>query len=186
MSYIYNKNGFYIPLTIIYIYNCYIFKSFEFLNDYIFIFSYFSSFLNYKKNINYLKKTVVNKYDFFNFNLNDLLPLNIFYINQKVNIFGISTGKGFSGVVKKHNFKTGDSSHGNSKAHNKTGSIGMCQDLGRVYKGKKMPGRLGAKKVFSKNLKILKIDFYYNVFYLSGSVPGFKNSNLLVYPKHVF
>ncbi len=186
MSYIYNKEGYYTPLTIVYIYNCYIFKTFKFLSNYFFIFSYFSSFFNYKKKKNYFKKTNVSKYDFFNFKLNNLVPLNIFYINQKVNIFGISIGKGFSGVIKKHNFKSGDSSHGNSKSHNKPGSIGMCQDLGRVYKGKKMPGRLGSKRIFLKNLKILKIDFYYNVFYLNGSIPGFKNSNLFISPKHIF
>ncbi len=186
MSYIYNKEGYYTPLSIVYIYNCYIFKTFKFLNNYFFIFSYFSSFFNYKKKKNYFKKTNVSKYDFFNFKLNNLVPLNIFYINQKVNIFGISIGKGFSGVIKKHNFKSGDSSHGNSKAHNKPGSIGMCQDLGRVYKGKKMPGRLGSKRIFLKNLKILKIDFYYNIFYLNGSIPGFKNSNLFISPKYIF
>ncbi len=186
MSYIYNKKGYYTPLTVVYIYNCYIFKIFKFLSDYFFIFSYFSSFFNYKKKKNYFKKSSVSKYDFFNFKLNSLVPLNIFYINQNVNIFGISIGKGFSGVIKKHNFKSGGSSHGNSKAHNKGGSIGMCQDPGRVYKGKKMPGRLGSKKVFLKNLKILKIDFYYNIFYLNGSLPGFKNSNLFISPKYIF
>ncbi len=186
MSYIYNKKGYYTPLTIIYIYNCYVFKTFKYLNNYFFIFSYFSSFFNYKKKKNYFKKNSVSKYDFFNFKLNNLIPLNIFYINQMVNIFGISIGKGFSGVIKKHKFKSGDSSHGNSKSHNKPGSIGMCQDLGRVYKGKKMPGRLGSKKVFLKNLKILKIDFYYNIFYLNGSLPGFKNSNLFISPKYIF
>ncbi|WP_259286103.1 50S ribosomal protein L3 [Candidatus Nasuia deltocephalinicola] len=185
MSYIYNKNGFYIPSTVIYIYNCYIFKNLKFLNNYFFTLSYFSSYLNYKKNINYFKKVGVNKYDFLTFNLNDLIPLNIFYINQKVNVFGISIGKGFSGVIKKHKFKSGDATHGNSKSHNKPGSIGMCQDLGRVYKGKKMPGRLGSKKIFLKNLKILKIDFYYNIFYLNGCVPGFKNSDLFIFPKYI-
>ncbi|WP_259292807.1 50S ribosomal protein L3 [Candidatus Nasuia deltocephalinicola] len=186
MSYTYNKKGYYIPLTVVYIYNCYIFKSFKFLNNYFFIFSYFSNFFNYKEKKKYFKKCNVTEYDFFNFKLNNFIPLNIFYINQIVNIFGISIGKGFSGVIKKHKFKSGGSSHGNSKAHNKPGSIGMCQDPGRVYRGKKMPGRLGAKKIFLKNLKILKIDFYYNVFYLKGSLPGFKNSNLFISPKNIF
>ncbi len=186
MSYIYNKYGFYVPLTIVYIYNCYIFKIFKILNDRFFIFSYFSNFFNYKKKKYILKKSDINEYDFFNFKLNDLIPLNIFYINQKVNVFGISIGKGFSGVIKKHKFKSGDATHGNSKSHKKPGSIGMCQDPGRVYKGKKMAGRLGSKKVFLKNLKILKIDFYYNIFYLNGNVPGFKNSNLFIFPKYIF
>ncbi len=182
MSYIYNKYGFYTPLTVVYIYNCYIFKNFKFSNNYFFIFSYFSNFFNYKKKKYILKRCIVNSYDFFNFKLNNLIPLNIFYINQKINVFGISKGKGFCGVIKKHNFKSGDSSHGNSKAHNKPGSIGMCQDPGRVYKGKKMPGRVGSKKIFLKNLKILKIDFNYNIFYLNGCVPGFKNSDLFIFP----
>ncbi len=186
MSYTYNKEGCYIPLTVVYIYNCYIFKIFKFLSNFFFVFSYFSNFFNYKKKKKYLKKCSINKYDFFNFKLNDLVPLNIFYINQIINVFGISIGKGFSGVIKKHKFKSGDSSHGNSKSHNKPGSIGMCQDLGRVYKGKKMPGRMGSKKIFLKNLKILKIDFYYNIFYLKGSLPGFKNSNLFISPKRIF
>ncbi|WP_259285970.1 50S ribosomal protein L3 [Candidatus Nasuia deltocephalinicola] len=186
MSYFYNKKGQYVPLTVVYIYNCYIFKTFKFLNKYFFIFSYFSSFFNYKKEKKYFKNCDVTEYDFFKFKSNNFIPLNTFYINQRINIFGISIGKGFSGVIKKHRFKSGDSSHGNTKSHNKPGSIGMCQDLGRVYKGKKMPGRLGAKKIFLKNLKILKINFNYNIFYLNGNIPGFKNSNLFISPKYIF
>lgn len=179
-DFIYNKNYSYTVISIIYIYNCYIFNSYVSSNDYFFVLSYFLNNMSYKDNDYFLKTIKPGYYDFQKFNLNDRIPLNVFYINQKVNIRGITIGKGFSGVIKKHNFRSGDATHGNSRSHNKAGSIGMCQDPGKVYRGKKMAGRLGGKKVFLKNLKILRIDFFYNIIYLKGVVPGFKNSNILI------
>lgn len=176
-TYIYNKSSIYEHVTIINIYNSYIFKSFNFIKKFYFIISYYN---HYFKKFNFKKQFKVGYYDYILFNIKDKIPLNIFYINQKVKIYSISIGKGFSGVIKKYNFSSNYSSHGNSKAHNKIGSIGMCQSPGRVLPGKKMAGRYGGKKKFISGLKIKNIDFLNNILYLSGSVPGYKNSNILI------
>ena len=92
--------------------------------------------------------------------------------NSKVDVSGISKGKGFSGVVKRHNFKTQDATHGNSLSHRAPGSIGQCQFPGRVFKGKKMAGQYGNTKVTIQNLEIEKIDYDENLILVKGSVPG--------------
>ncbi|XXS36664.1 MAG: 50S ribosomal protein L3 [Candidatus Nasuia deltocephalinicola] len=182
MIHIYDKLCNLIPVTLVSIFNCYVSEVFKVFNKFtFFILSYFFNNIFLKSKI-FSKNFKVSFYDFLQFNLNDHLPLNIFFINQSVNVFGITIGKGFSGVIKRHNFKSNNKSHGNSKSHNKPGSIGMCQDPGRVYPGKKLPGRLGGKKSFLKNSKILKIDFFYNIFYLKGNIPGFNNSNVIISP----
>ncbi|BEH03950.1 50S ribosomal subunit protein L3 [Candidatus Nasuia deltocephalinicola] len=183
MSYLYDSFGNYNPVTILSIYDCYVFDLISINNFYFAIISYYSNnFYCFNKSKFFLKQFFISYFDYSNFNLFEKISLNIFYINQKINVSGISIGKGFSGVIKRYNFNSGYASHGNSKAHNKPGSIGMCQDPGRVYPGKKMAGHLGSKKTFIKNLKILYIDFNYNIFYIKGSVPGFINSNIIIYP----
>ncbi|ETW00440.1 50S ribosomal protein L3 [Aphanomyces invadans] len=91
---------------------------------------------------------------------------------QYVDVCGKSKGKGFQGVMKRHNFAGQPASHGNSLAHRAMGSAGQCQDPGKVWKGKKMPGRMGNKRVTRDNLWILKIDPQRNLLYVKGSVPG--------------
>ncbi|KAL3790139.1 hypothetical protein HJC23_009576 [Cyclotella cryptica] len=93
---------------------------------------------------------------------------------QNVDISGISKGKGFQGGMKRHNFGGMPASHGTSKSHRAIGSTGMCQDPGRVFKGKKMPGRMGGVRVTKQNLRIVKIDRGRNLIYVRGAVPGNK------------
>mmetsp|Transcript_15682 Transcript_15682/g.26141 ORF Transcript_15682/g.26141 Transcript_15682/m.26141 type:complete len:290 (+) Transcript_15682:47-916(+) len=95
-----------------------------------------------------------------------------FVAGQLVDVRGITKGKGFQGVMKKWNFKGGRASHGNSRNHRTLGSTGQCQDPGRVWKGKKMPGRMGGRNKTTQNLKVVKIDPSRNLLYVRGAVPG--------------
>lgn len=97
-----------------------------------------------------------------------------FIPGQNVDVSGISKGKGFQGGMKRHGFKGMPASHGTSKSHRAIGSTGMCQDPGRVFKGKKMPGRMGGVRVTKQNLRIIKIDRGRNLIYVKGAVPGNK------------
>jgi large subunit ribosomal protein L3 len=111
------------------------------------------------------------------FELGQVVDTNIFSEGQILNVTGKSIGKGFSGTIKRHHFTRGPMSHG-SKNHRAPGSIGAGTTPGRVYPGKKMPGRLGGKTVTVLNLKILKIDVEENLIIVKGSIPG-KPGNLL-------
>ncbi|QJC33349.1 50S ribosomal protein L3 [Enterobacteriaceae endosymbiont of Donacia clavipes] len=117
-----------------------------------------------------------------NFYVGQKLNINIFKKIIKVDITGISKGKGFSGTVKRWNFKTQDSSHGNSLSHRVPGSIGQNQTPGKVFKGKKMAGQLGNKKITVQNLYIIKIDLLKNLLLIKGAVPGYTGSNVIVKP----
>jgi len=99
-----------------------------------------------------------------------------FKIDQFVDASSISIGKGFAGVMKRHNFGGLRASHGVSISHRSHGSTGQNQDPGRVFKGKKMAGRMGNTKVTKQNLKIIEIDLTNNLLIIKGSVPGKKNS----------
>jgi large subunit ribosomal protein L3 len=108
--------------------------------------------------------------------------VDIFQIGQKVDVCGISHGKGFAGVIKRHNFSSNRASHGNSVSHNKPGSISMAQDPGRVFPGKKMPGHLGAVKRTVQNLEIVRIDAERQLLLIRGPVPGSRGGDLMVSP----
>ena len=108
--------------------------------------------------------------------------VDIFQIGQKVDVSGVSHGKGFAGVIKRHNFSSNRASHGNSVSHNKPGSISMAQDPGRVFPGKKMPGHLGAANRTVQNLEIVRIDAERQLLLVRGAVPGFKNGDVMVLP----
>lgn len=99
---------------------------------------------------------------------------NHFLVGQNVDIAGISKGKGFQGGMKRHNFKGLPASHGVSKSHRSIGSTGSCQDPGRVFKGKKMPGRMGCDRVTVQNLKVVKIDRGRDLLFVKGPIPGNK------------
>ncbi|WWO99868.1 MAG: 50S ribosomal protein L3 [Candidatus Dasytiphilus stammeri] len=101
---------------------------------------------------------------------------------QKVDITGTSKGKGFAGTVKRWNFHTQDASHGNSLSHRVPGSIGQNQTPGRVFKGKKMAGRLGNERVTIQNMKIIRVDIENNYLLVKGSIPGFTGSEITVRP----
>ncbi|QCI17322.1 50S ribosomal protein L3 [Buchnera aphidicola (Aphis helianthi)] len=117
-----------------------------------------------------------------NFQLGQSLKINIFNNIKKVDITGISKGKGFSGTVKRWNFRTQDATHGNSLSHRVPGSIGQNQTPGRVFKGKKMAGQLGNKRVTVQNLNVIRIDENHNLLLVKGSVPGPTGSDLIVKP----
>ncbi|WP_185869430.1 50S ribosomal protein L3 [Blattabacterium cuenoti] len=110
--------------------------------------------------------------------------IDFFKEGDLVDVKGISKGKGFQGVVKRYNFSgVGESSHGQHNRLRAPGSIGAGSDPSRVFKGKKMAGKTGNKNVTIKNLKILKIDIHHNFIILKGSVPGNKNSYLMIKKK---
>ena len=95
---------------------------------------------------------------------------------------GTSKGKGYAGVIKRHNFAMQDATHGNSLSHRAHGSIGQCQTPGRVWKGKKMSGHMGNATTTVQSLKIVELDVENNVLYVKGAVPGFNGSDLKIKP----
>lgn len=106
----------------------------------------------------------------------------IFSAGQKVDVQGTSIGKGFAGTIKRHNFGSGRASHGNSRSHNVPGSIGMAQDPGRVFPGKRMSGHLGDVTCTVQNLEIARVDAERGLLLVRGAVPGSKNGNVIVTP----
>ena len=109
-----------------------------------------------------------------------ILDVSHFQKDQIVDVTGISIGKGFQGSMKRHNFKGGRASHGVSVSHRAHGSTGNSQDPGRVFKGKKMAGHMGAKRVTKQNLKIISVDQDNKLISIMGSVPGKKNTVVLI------
>ena len=109
-----------------------------------------------------------------------ILDVSHFQKDQIVDVTGVSIGKGFQGSMKRHNFKGGRASHGVSVSHRAHGSTGNSQDPGRVFKGKKMAGHMGAKKVTKQNLKIIDVDQDNKLISIMGSVPGKKNTVVLI------
>ncbi|WP_185881730.1 50S ribosomal protein L3 [Blattabacterium cuenoti] len=119
-----------------------------------------------------------------NIKLGSQIDINSFMEGELVDVKGISKGKGFQGVVKRHNFSgVGESSHGQHNRLRAPGSVGAGSDPSRIFKGKKMAGRMGGKHVTIKNLTILKIDVTEYILILKGSVPGNKNSYLMIKKK---
>jgi len=110
------------------------------------------------------------------------VSVDIFQAGQLVDVTGTSIGKGFAGAIKRHNFASNRASHGNSRSHNVPGSIGMAQDPGRVFPGKRMPGHLGAVKVTTQNLEVVRVDAERNLLLIKGSVPGAKGGDVVVRP----
>ncbi len=110
------------------------------------------------------------------------LSLDIFEAGQVVDVRGTSIGKGYAGGVKRHNFKMQDATHGNSISHRAPGSIGMCQTPGRVFKGKKMAGHMGAVKTTVQNLTIHAVDAERNLILVKGAVPGAKGGDVVISP----
>jgi len=110
------------------------------------------------------------------------IKVDIFEAGQKVDVSGISIGKGFAGAVKRHNFRTQDATHGNSLSHRAPGSIGQCQTPGRVLKGKRMAGQMGNKKRTMQNLEVVQVDNDRNLLLVKGAVPGSKGGSVIVRP----
>jgi large subunit ribosomal protein L3 len=110
------------------------------------------------------------------------LGVDMFQVGQKVDVTGVTLGKGYAGTIKRHHFKSGRASHGNSKSHNVPGSIGMAQDPGRVFPGKRMTGHLGDVQRTVQNLKIVRIDADRQLLLVMGAVPGSKGGDVIVRP----
>ncbi len=112
----------------------------------------------------------------------DQINVSIFAVGQKVDVTGSTIGKGFAGGIKRHHFSSQRATHGNSVSHNAPGSIGMNQDPGRVFPGKRMAGHLGDVKRTQQNLEVIRIDVERQLLLVKGAVPGSKGSDLIVRP----
>lgn len=112
----------------------------------------------------------------------DVVAASLFEAGQKVDVQGVSIGKGYAGTIKRHNFASGRASHGNSRSHNVPGSIGMAQDPGRVFPGKRMTGHMGDATTTVQNLEIARIDAERQLLLVKGAVPGAKNGRVIVLP----
>ncbi|MCX7193761.1 MAG: 50S ribosomal protein L3 [Proteobacteria bacterium] len=110
------------------------------------------------------------------------VSVEIFQVGQLVDVTGTTKGKGYAGTIKRHHFKSGRASHGNSKSHNVPGSIGMAQDPGRVFPGKRMTGHLGDEQRTVQNLQIVRVDVARQLLLVKGAVPGCTNSKIIVRP----
>lgn len=110
------------------------------------------------------------------------IKVDLFEAGQKIDVSGLTKGKGFAGVVKRYGFRGGDATHGNSLSHRAPGSIGQCQTPGRVFKGKKMAGHMGDKQRTLQNLSVVRVDAERNLLLVKGSVPGSTGSNVVVRP----
>ncbi|HFC8536801.1 TPA: 50S ribosomal protein L3 [Neisseria bacilliformis] len=110
------------------------------------------------------------------------ISVSLFEAGQLVDITGTSKGKGFSGTIKRHNFDSQRTSHGNSRSHRVPGSIGMAQDPGRVFPGQRMAGQYGNTKSTVQNLQVVRVDAERNLLLVKGAVPGAVNSDVIVRP----
>lgn len=120
------------------------------------------------------------------FEIGGELNVNIFQSGQMVDVKGTSIGKGFAGGMKRHNFSMQDATHGNSRSHRSSGSIGMNQTPGRVFKGKKMAGHMGNVSTTNQNLTIQSIDIERGLILVKGSVPGAKGGDVVITPASKF
>ena len=127
-----------------------------------------------------LHETAIKEEDVANFPLGTNITVENFKEGQLVDVTGTSIGKGYAGVIKRYHFSSNRASHGNSRSHNVPGSIGMAQDPGRDFPGKRMSGHLGAVKVTTQNLEIFRVDATKNLILIKGAVPGSKGGDVLV------
>lgn len=111
-----------------------------------------------------------------------VIPITNFIIGQLIDATGISKGKGFAGCIKRWNFRMQRASHGNSLSHRAIGAIGQCQDAGRVFRGKKMPGHMGNTRVTVQNLEVIRVDVERNLLLIKGAIPGAPGSYVIIRP----
>jgi len=110
------------------------------------------------------------------------LGIEQFEAGQRIDVRGVSKGKGYAGTIKRWNFRGQDNSHGNSVSHRAPGSIGQCQTPGRVFKGKKMAGHLGNVRVTTQNLEVVRVDAERNLLLVKGAVPGPAGGDVYIRP----
>jgi len=116
------------------------------------------------------------------FQVGSSITVEAFSAGQMVDVTGTSKGKGFAGSIKRWNFSMQDATHGNSRSHRVLGSTGQCQSPGRVFKGKKMAGHLGAERVTVQNLEIVRVDAERNLLLVKGAIPGAPGGDVIVRP----
>ncbi len=116
------------------------------------------------------------------FQVGGKIGADIFKEGQKVDVQGTSIGKGFTGTITRHNFSSNRASHGNSRSHNVPGSIGMAQDPGRVFPGKRMSGHMGAETCTTQNLTVARVDAERGLILVKGAVPGHDNGHIVLTP----
>jgi large subunit ribosomal protein L3 len=129
-----------------------------------------------------LKEFKIPADDLAKFKAGDVVGADTFTVGQLVDVTGTSKGKGFSGAIKRHHFSSNRASHGNSRSHNSPGSIGMAQDPGRVFPGKRMAGHLGDKTRTTLNLEVVRVDAERQLLLVKGAVPGSSGRDVLVRP----
>jgi large subunit ribosomal protein L3 len=124
----------------------------------------------------------VDAKDIGSFQVGGELKVDSFAVGQKVDVAGVTKGKGFAGTIKRHNFTMGDATHGNSLSHRAPGSIGQRQTPGRVFPGKRMSGHMGAERQSIMNLEVVKIDAERNLIAIKGAVPGAAGGDVVISP----
>jgi len=129
-----------------------------------------------------LKEFTISAEEAANLKAGAVIGADQFKVGQKVDVTGVTIGKGYAGVIKRHHFSSNRASHGNSKSHNVPGSIGMAQDPGRVFPGKRMTGHLGDVQRTVQNLEIVRIDAARQLLLVMGAVPGSKGGDVVVRP----
>jgi large subunit ribosomal protein L3 len=129
-----------------------------------------------------LREFRVPEADLGNLKVGGKVGVDVFKVGQIVDVSGVSKGKGFAGVIKRHNFSSNRASHGNSLSHNTPGSTGMAQDPGRVFPGKRMAGHLGDEKSTVQRLEIVRIDAERQLILVKGAVPGSRGRDIVVHP----
>jgi large subunit ribosomal protein L3 len=129
-----------------------------------------------------LKEFTVSTEQLAGMQAGSLVSVEIFKVGQLVDVTGVSKGKGYAGTIKRYHFKSGRATHGNSKSHNVPGSIGMAQDPGRVFPGKRMTGHLGDVQKTVQNLQIVRVDVARQLLLVKGAVPGAQNGSVIVRP----
>lgn len=129
-----------------------------------------------------LKEFRADAKDLANLKVGGRLGVDLFKVGQKVDVQGVSIGKGFAGVIKRHHFSSNRATHGNSISHNKPGSTGQNQDPGRVFPGKRMAGHLGDVVRTVPNLVVVRVDADRQLLLVRGSVPGSKGRDVVVRP----
>ncbi|HVE49041.1 MAG TPA: 50S ribosomal protein L3 [Casimicrobiaceae bacterium] len=127
-----------------------------------------------------LKEFHVGANDIGNFKPGDVVPADTFSVGQLVDVTGTTKGRGFSGVIRRHNFSSNRASHGNSLSHNKPGSISMAQDPGRVFPGKKLPGQYGNVTRTVQTLTVVRVDKERGLLLIKGAVPGADGGEVIV------
>lgn len=129
-----------------------------------------------------LKEFRVDADQLASFNPGDVLSVSMFAVGQRVDVSGVTIGKGYAGSIKRHHFSSNRASHGNSISHNSPGSIGMAQDPGRVFPGKRMSGHLGDVNRTQQSLEVVRIDETRGLLLVKGAVPGAKGGDVIVRP----